>query len=85
MGNWRVFWVPQRAPIVSPRIPVLAGWPDLAEREESARIRPGDPILLAPDYRGDELLSLYTRSSPFRNYTKETKRNYIMDCSTILQ
>lgn len=79
MSKWRVFWVPKTAPIVSPRIPVLAGWADLAVREESAGIRPGDPILLAPDYRVDELLSLYTRSSPFRNYTKETKRNYITD------
>ncbi|MFF2126590.1 hypothetical protein ACFVW1_14545 [Streptomyces olivochromogenes] len=37
---------------------------------------------MAPDYRIDEFLSLYTRSSPFRSYTKETKRNYYVtdDC-----
>jgi hypothetical protein len=51
MTKWRVFWIPETAPIVSPRVPVLAGWADLAEREESTGIRPGDPILLAPDYR----------------------------------
>jgi hypothetical protein len=79
MRKWRVFWVPKTAPIVSPRIPLLAGWAELAVREESAGIRPGDPILLAPDYRVDELLGLYTRSSPFRGYTRETKRNYITD------
>ncbi|MEU2911929.1 integrase [Streptomyces massasporeus] len=79
MSKWRVFWVPKTAPIATPRVPVLAGWADLAEREESTGIRPGDPILLAPDYRVDELLGLYTRSSPFRGYTRETKRNYITD------
>lgn len=57
----------------------LAGWADLAEREESVGVRPGDPIFLAPDYRVDELLSLYTISSPFRGYTAETKRNYTTD------
>lgn len=79
MSKWRVFWVPKPAPIAAPRAPVLAGWTDLAEREASTGIRSGDPILLAPDYRIDELLSLYTRSNPFRGYTKETKRNYITD------
>ncbi|MFF5125911.1 site-specific integrase [Streptomyces syringium] len=78
MSKWRVFWVPKTAMTVPPE-PVLVGWADLAEREESAGIRPGDPILLAPDYRVDELLSLYTRSSPFRGYTAETKRNYTTD------
>ncbi|MFE2936958.1 site-specific integrase [Streptomyces sp. NPDC059278] len=84
MSKWRVFWVPKWTPIASPRVPVLAGWADLAEREASTGIRPGDPILLAPDYRVDELLSLYTRSSPFRGYTKETKRNYITDLCLFL-
>lgn len=59
MSKWRVFWVPKTVPIVSPRVPVLARWRDLAEREESAGIRPGDPILLAPDYRVDELEATY--------------------------
>ncbi|MDO0930251.1 hypothetical protein QQY66_00410 [Streptomyces sp. DG2A-72] len=79
MSKWRVFWVPKSAPPTPPRLSVLAGWADLAEREASTGIRPGDPILLAPDYRIDELLSLYTRSSLFRGYTRETKRNYITD------
>lgn len=55
MSKWRVFWVPKPAPIAPPRVPVLAGWTDLAEREASTGIRPGDPILLAPDCRVDEL------------------------------
>jgi site-specific recombinase XerD len=84
MSKWRVFWVPKLAPIAPPQAPVLAGWTDLAEREASTGIRPGDPILLAPDYRIDELVSLYTRSSPFRGYAKETKRNYITDLCLFL-
>ncbi|MFF0474394.1 integrase [Streptomyces sp. NPDC004284] len=78
MGKWRVFWVPAMAKAGSPG-PVLAGWADLTEREESVGVRPGDPIFLAPDYRVDELLSLYVASSPFRGYTTETKRNYSTD------
>ncbi|MEU6904261.1 site-specific integrase [Streptomyces coeruleorubidus] len=84
MSKWRVFWVPKPASIAGPRVPVLAGWANLAEHEAATGIRPGDPILLAPDYRIDELLSLYTRSSPFRGYTKETKRNYITDLCLFL-
>ncbi|MFE9476779.1 hypothetical protein [Streptomyces griseofuscus] len=84
MSKWRVFWVPKPAPITPPRVTVLAGWTNLTEREASTGIRPGDPILLAPDYRIDELLSLYTRSSPFRGYTGETKRNYITDLRLFL-
>lgn len=84
MSKWRVSWVPKPVPNTPPCVPVQAGWTDLAEREASAGIRPGDPILLAPDYRIDELLSLYTRSSPFRGYTKETKRNYITDLCLFL-
>ncbi|MFD7281205.1 hypothetical protein ACFV80_30225 [Streptomyces sp. NPDC059862] len=79
-----MFWVPEPALTTPPRVPVLAGWADLAELEESTGIRPGDPILLAPDYRIDELLSLYTRGSPFRAFTKETKRNYITDLCLFL-
>jgi site-specific recombinase XerD len=57
----------------------LSQWGDLAEREASVGIRPGDPILLAPDYRVDELTVLYFSSRPFSRYTAETKRNYTTD------
>lgn len=56
MSKWRVLWVPKPASF-APRLPVLAGWEDLAEREAATGIRPGDPILLAPDCRIDELLT----------------------------
>ncbi|WP_328447273.1 hypothetical protein OG780_11440 [Streptomyces sp. NBC_00386] len=57
----------------------MAEWNDLAEREALAGVRPGDPILLTPDYRVDELIGLYVRSAPFSRYTRETKRNYTTD------
>jgi hypothetical protein len=66
MSKWRVFWVPKLTPIAPWQAAVLTGWTDLAEREASTGVWPGDPILLAPDYRIDEILSLYTRSRPFR-------------------
>ncbi|MCD9193412.1 site-specific integrase [Streptomyces albireticuli] len=61
------------------RVPELKGWSDLRERESSVQIRPGDPILLAPDYRVDELTTLYFSSQPFAGHTPETKRNYATD------
>ncbi|MFD5720918.1 site-specific integrase [Streptomyces sp. NPDC127036] len=42
-------------------------------------VRPGTPIWLAPDYRVDELLGLYSADSPFSGYFPETKRNYATD------
>ncbi len=84
MAGWRVFWVPSIKTKVPHRLPALTGWEDLAERESSVGIRPGDPILLAPDHRVDELLGLYTHSSPFAAYTHETKRNYTTDLCLFL-
>ena len=61
------------------RVPVLAGWEDLPNREERAAVHPGDPIMLAPDYRVDELLSEYLCRSSFVHLEHETKRNYTSD------
>ncbi|MGW7292364.1 site-specific integrase [Streptomyces xiamenensis] len=47
-------------------------------------IKPGDPVLLAPDHRVDELLCLYFRTRRFRRYTAETKRNYATDICLFL-
>ncbi|WP_369191556.1 site-specific integrase [Streptomyces sp. R08] len=58
---------------------VLAGWEDLAVREDRVGIHPGDPILLSPDYRIDEVLSRYPCRSSFVRLAQETKRNYTDD------
>ncbi|MFE9367872.1 tyrosine-type recombinase/integrase [Streptomyces sp. NPDC006978] len=62
----------------------MEGWDDVAGAERRVGITPGDPILLAPDHRVDELLCLYFRTRRFRRYTAETKRNYTTDISLFL-
>ncbi|WP_449475261.1 site-specific integrase [Streptomyces abikoensis] len=84
MVGWRVFWVSKRKAADGVRTSLLAGWEGLASSEERVGIQEGDPILLAPDYRVDELLSLYLRSRRFRRYTTETKRNYVTDICLFL-
>ncbi|WP_275462294.1 integrase [Streptomyces noursei] len=84
MAGWRVFWVPADASSVGVRSSLIEGWDDLAEAEQQVGITPGDPILLAPDYRVDELLCLYVRTRRFRRYTVETKRNYVTDICLFL-
>lgn len=79
MTEWRVFWVPTARVQTRARLDLLTEWEDLAARETLVGVRPGSPILLAPDYRVDELLGLYFSSSPFVDYTPETKRNYVTD------
>ncbi|MFG2631421.1 tyrosine recombinase XerC [Streptomyces sp. NPDC048473] len=60
-------------------MPALVGWEDLAAREQRAGVHLGDPILLSPDYRVDEALSLYLCRSSFARLAPETKRNYTAD------
>jgi site-specific recombinase XerD len=79
MPGWRTFWVPAERRVVADRVPALAGWADLAEREDRVGIHPGDPILLSPDYRVDEMLSRYLCRSSFARLAPETKRNYTDD------
>jgi len=81
---WRVVWVLPDAVRTGVRRRVLAGWDDLALRENRAGIKPGDPILLSPDYRVDPLLSSYVQSAAFRRYTAETRRNYVTDIALLL-
>ncbi|MFD7550568.1 site-specific integrase [Streptomyces sp. NPDC059816] len=58
---------------------MLAGWEDLARREDDVGVHPGDPILLSPDYRIDDVLSQYLCRSSFARLAPETKRNYTDD------
>lgn len=79
MTGWRVFWVPKARAVNAARVPVLTGLEDLAEREDRTGIHAGDPILLSPDFRIDELLSLFLCRSSFARLAAETKRNYTDD------
>ncbi len=79
MASWQVYWVPKRRVAVPDWVPVLAGYSDLAEREERVGIHPGDPILLSPDYRIDEVLSLFLCRSSFVRLADSTKEDYAED------
>jgi hypothetical protein len=82
--SWRVFWVPQDAVRSGVRRRLLEGWEDLASREETAGVRGGDPIFLAPDYCVDPHLCEYGRWIRFRAFTRETRRNYATDIRLFL-
>lgn len=79
MASWQVYWVPRHSVAVPDGVSVLTGYGDLSEREERVGIHVGDPILLSPDYRIDEWLSLYLCRSSFVRLAPETKRNYTDD------
>lgn len=76
MKQWRVFWVPDAATRSGAPSQVMDDWEGFARREESARVRPGDPIFLSPEYRVDPLLTRYVQSRSFGRHTRETRRNY---------
>ncbi|MGW2710425.1 hypothetical protein ACWC4J_15735 [Streptomyces sp. NPDC001356] len=71
--------MPAARRVAADRVPVLAGWEDLAVREDRVGIHPEDPILVSPDYRIDEALSRYLCRSSFARLAQETKRNYTDD------
>ncbi|MEU6591772.1 site-specific integrase [Streptomyces sp. NPDC046881] len=52
---------------------------DLVDREDRLGLHPGDPIMLSPDYRIDELLSLCLCRSGFARLEPGTRRNYADD------
>ncbi|MFE7577112.1 site-specific integrase [Streptomyces sp. NPDC057521] len=79
-----MLWVPQDAVRDGVRASVLAGWTDLAVREDAVGVRAGDPIFLSPGYWVDPTLALYGQSRLFRKYTVETKRNYATDIALLL-
>ncbi|MFC8829469.1 integrase [Streptomyces sp. NPDC057137] len=65
--------------ISADRVPVLASWEDLVQREDRTGIHPGDPILLSPDYEIDPILSHFLCRTSFARLKPETKRNYTND------
>ncbi|WP_202919521.1 site-specific integrase [Saccharothrix deserti] len=79
-----MFWVPQDAVRSGVRRRLLAGWEDLPSQEDAVGVRAGDPIFLSPDYHVDPHLGEYGRWVKFRDFTKETKRNYATDIRLFL-
>lgn len=58
---------------------VLAGWADLAQREEAADIGPGHPILVDPQYQLDPVLARFLGRSRFAWLAEGTRRAYAKD------
>lgn len=77
--SWSVHWVTSAAVVPSGVHPLLEGWGDLAEAEESLGIDPGDPFMSDPDHRVDARLSRYLGRSSFASLAQETKRSYTSD------
>ncbi|RKN05337.1 hypothetical protein D7319_25295 [Streptomyces radicis] len=58
-GGWLAcVWVPEGPGLGGVRPLLMEDWDDVAGAERRVGITSGDPILLAPDYRVDELLCL---------------------------
>ncbi|CAA0123170.1 Tyrosine recombinase XerC [Mycolicibacterium vanbaalenii] len=79
-----MFWVPDAATSLGAPPRVVDDWVGFTGREESAGVRPGDPIFLSPEYRVDPLLTGYAQSRSFRRHTRETRRNYATDLRLFL-
>lgn len=79
MDEWRLFWTGVGGDPDGGRNDVLGGWGDLAERERALGIRPGQPILLAPDGRVDPRLSAIFRHRDFARKAEGTKETYAPD------
>ena len=56
--EWLLYWTARGRPVPRRRVPVLAGWADLDQREADAGITARHPILIDLRLR-DELLAFY--------------------------
>jgi hypothetical protein len=63
VDEWRLFWTGAGGTPDGDRDDVLGAWGDLAKRERALGIRPGQPILLAPDGRVD-----FTEAQPLAGH-----------------
>ena len=78
-GSGSLYWTTQRRPVPCGRVPVLAGWADLDQREDAADIGPGHPILIDPEYRLDPLLARFLGRSRFAWLAEGTRQAYAKD------
>lgn len=72
--QWRMFWVGDVGDPVGGR--PVPGWEDLKERERALGLRERQPILVAPDGRGDPRLSECLRRSAFSAKAQGTQVTY---------
>lgn len=83
-SRWRLCWARQPSRSYTARSDVLAGFPDLAEREAALGIRPGQPFLLMADGRPDVEVLEFFRSAAFQSLAPGSQESYASDIQLFL-
>jgi site-specific recombinase XerD len=77
--EWLLYWTARDRPVPYSRVPVLAGWTDLDQREADAGITARHPILIDPQFRIDPVLARFLARSRFTWLAEETRQAYAKD------
>jgi len=77
--EWLLYWTARDRPVPRSRVPVLAGWADLDQREADAGITARHPILIDPQYRIDPVLARFLAASRFTWLAEGTREAYAKD------
>ena len=77
--EWLLYWTARDRPVPCSRVPVLAGWADLDQREADAAIAARHPILIDPQYRIDPVLARFLTASRFTWLAEGTREAYAKD------
>jgi len=78
-SQWSLYWTARDRPVPSCRVPVLAGWADLDQREADADIGDRQPILIDPQFRIDPVLARFLARSRFTWLAEGTREAYAKD------
>jgi site-specific recombinase XerD len=82
--HWRVCYTKLHRRMCGPRSALLAGYPDLSEREQSLGIRPDHPFLLAPFGQPDIDVLEFFRSPSFYALAADSRASYALDLKVFL-
>jgi hypothetical protein len=77
--EWLLYWTARDRPVPCSRVPVLAGWADLDQREADAGLTARHPILIDPQYRIDPVLARFLTASRFTWLAEGTREAYAKD------
>lgn len=81
---WRLCYLRLPSRFSAPRSEEIANYPDLADRERAAGMRPGQPFLLTPDGRPDIDVLLFFKSPSFQCLAAESQASYALDIKLFL-
>jgi Phage integrase, N-terminal SAM-like domain len=77
--EWLLDWTARDRPVPCSRVPVLAGWADLDQREADAGVTARHPILVDPKYQIDPVLARFLAASRFTWLAEGTRQAYAKD------